>query len=207
LSSGVRLIVGLGNPGLEYAHTRHNVGYWFVDELAHTNQAHFKNEKKFQSEVARTPIAGEDIWLLKPLTFMNLSGQAMQSFVQFYRLHLDEVLVVHDELDLPPGAARLKTGGGHGGHNGLRDIIQRFGSKEFKRLRIGIGHPGDKNRVTNYVLNRAPNEDTRLIEQAIDKALYALPLAISGEMQRAMNSLHTEEKRKERKDAEDAKKS
>lgn len=192
MSAEVRLIVGLGNPGLEYAHTRHNVGYWFVDELAHINQAHFKIEKKFQGDVSRTPIAGEEVWLFKPTTYMNLSGQALQGFIQFYKLSLDQILVVHDDLDLPPGTVRLKNEGGHGGHNGLRDIIQRCGSKHFRRLRIGIGHPGDKSQVTNYVLKKASNEDNKLIEQAIDKAMYALPLVISGEIQRAMNSLHTD---------------
>lgn len=190
--SRVSLIVGLGNPGSEYEKTRHNAGFWFLDELARQQNLSFKAEKKFHGEVARYKYAGEDVWLLKPLTFMNLSGQAVQALAHFYKINLDEILVVHDELDLSVDTARLKKGGGHGGHNGLRDIASKMGGNNFLRLRIGIGHPGDKNQVTNHVLKKASTDDQISIERNIERALNVLPLVLEGEVQKAMNELHTD---------------
>ncbi|MCK5386441.1 MAG: aminoacyl-tRNA hydrolase [Gammaproteobacteria bacterium] len=190
--SRVSLIVGLGNPGSEYEKTRHNAGFWFLDELARQQNLSFKAEKKFHGEVARYKQAGEDVWLLKPLTFMNLSGQAVQALAHFYKINLDEILVVHDELDLSVDTARLKKGGGHGGHNGLRDIASKMGGNNFLRLRLGIGHPGDKSKVTNHVLKKASTDDQISIERNIERALKVLPLVIEGDIQKAMNELHTD---------------
>lgn len=190
MASGVQLIVGLGNPGQEYKHTRHNAGFWFVDELARQFHTSFKPEKKFHGEIAKAHIHGRDVWLLKPDTYMNLSGQAVQSLANFYKVTIDEILVVHDELDIPVGDIKLKKGGGHGGHNGLRDIMQRMG-KEFLRLRIGIGHPGDKSKVTGHVLKKASSEDQIEIERAIDAAIRVMDLVVAGDAQKAMNKLHT----------------
>ena len=190
--SRVSLIVGLGNPGSEYEKTRHNAGFWFLDELARQQNISFKAEKKFHGEVARYKHAGEDVWLLKPTTFMNLSGQAVQALAHFYKINLDEILVVHDELDLSVDTARLKKGGGHGGHNGLRDIASKMGGNNYLRLRIGIGHPGDKSKVTNHVLKKASTDDQISIERNIERALNVLPLVIEGEVQKAMNELHTD---------------
>jgi len=189
--SCIALIVGLGNPGTEYQDTRHNAGFWFVDAVARKYNVSLKAEKKFQGEAGRFTLNGQDIWLLKPQTFMNLSGQSVQALAQFYKITLDSILVVHDELDLDPGTIRLKMGGGHGGHNGLRDISSRMGN-EFMRLRIGIGHPGDKSRVTGHVLNKVSTDDRIDIERAIDRALDVLPTIIAGEMQKAMTELHTD---------------
>lgn len=191
MSARVQLIVGLGNPGKEYQDTRHNAGFWFVDELARQQGASFKPEKKFHGEVVRCRLAGEECWLLKPQTFMNLSGQAVQALANFYKISVESILVVHDELDLDAGVVRLKDGGGHGGHNGLRDIINKMGGNKFLRLRIGIGHPGDKSRVTGHVLNKVTTDDRIEIERAIDSAIAELPLIMSGEIQRAMNTLHS----------------
>ncbi len=190
--SRVSLIVGLGNPGSEYEKTRHNAGFWFLDELARQQNVSFKPEKKFHGEVARYKHDGEDVWLLKPMTYMNLSGQAVQALAHFYKINLDEILVVHDELDLSVDTARLKKGGGHGGHNGLRDIASKMGGNNFLRLRIGIGHPGDKSKVTNHVLKKASTDDQISIERNIERALNVLPLVIEGEVQKAMNELHTD---------------
>ena len=190
MSARVELIVGLGNPGKEYQDTRHNAGFWFVDELARQQGASFKPEKKFHAEVARCRVGGEECWLLKPQTFMNLSGQSVQALANFYKIPVESILVVHDELDLDAGTVRLKEGGGHGGHNGLRDIINKMGSNNFLRLRIGIGHPGDKSRVTGHVLNKVTMDDRIEIERAIDAALKVLPLILSGDRQKAMNQLH-----------------
>ena len=190
--SRVSLIVGLGNPGSEYEKTRHNAGFWFLDELARQKSISFKPEKKFHGETARYKHNGEDVWLLKPTTFMNLSGQAVQALAHFYKINLDEILVVHDELDLSVDTARLKKGGGHGGHNGLRDIASKMGGNDYLRLRLGIGHPGDKSKVTNHVLKKASTDDQISIERNIERALNVLPLIIDGEIQKAMNELHTD---------------
>jgi PTH1 family peptidyl-tRNA hydrolase len=185
------MIVGLGNPGSEYADTRHNAGFWFVDEVVRKYGGNFNSEKKFHGEVARTTIDGQQIWLLKPDTFMNRCGQAVLALRQFYKIELQNILVVHDDLDLPAGDARLKSGGGHGGHNGLRDIISRCGGNGFQRLRLGIGHPGHKEKVTGHVLKKASSDDRIAIENAIDSALQVLPQCTSGDMQKAMQALHT----------------
>lgn len=190
--SRVSLIVGLGNPGSEYEHTRHNAGFWFLDALARKHNVSFKAEKKFHGEVARFKHAGEDVWLLKPMTYMNLSGQAVQAMASFYKITPEQILVVHDELDLSVDTARLKKGGGHGGHNGLRDIASKMGGNDFLRLRIGIGHPGDKSKVTNHVLKKASTDDQISIERNIERAIDVLPLVLEGNIQKAMNELHTD---------------
>lgn len=188
--AALQLIVGLGNPGPEYAATRHNAGFWFVDAVARRWHGVFRAEKKFHGEVARVVIDGRDLWLLKPGTFMNRSGQAVQALARFYRIEPAAMLVAHDELDLPPGTARLKQGGGHGGHNGLRDIIDKLGTRDFLRLRLGIGHPGDKRQVTGYVLKKPGRDEAIEIERAIDRALDVLPDVVTGNLQTAMNRLH-----------------
>jgi PTH1 family peptidyl-tRNA hydrolase len=158
-SIDLKVIVGLGNPGSKYTETRHNAGFWFIEELAREYSVSFRQEKKFHGEVAKISLASKDIWLLKPDTFMNRSGLSVQSLMSFYRITADQLLVAHDEIDLPPGTAKLKTGGGHGGHNGLRDIISQLGTKDFHRLRIGVGHPGSKDQVVDYVLHNASRDD------------------------------------------------
>lgn len=190
MSQSISLIVGLGNPGNEYVDTRHNAGFWFLDELVRLFHGNFKNEKKFFGDVAKIHINNQELWLLKPNTFMNLSGKALQAIAQFYKINLENILVIHDELDLDPGTARLKKGGGHGGHNGLRDISARSG-KDFWRLRLGIGHPGDKNKVSGYVLNKPSSDDKISIERAIDNATRVIDDVAIGEMQKAMHKLHS----------------
>ncbi|MCP1289039.1 MULTISPECIES: aminoacyl-tRNA hydrolase [Chromobacterium] len=189
--SGIRLIVGLGNPGAEYDRTRHNAGFWLVDELCWRYKGSWRTEGKFQGDVARVDIEGQDVWLLKPMTYMNLSGQAVLALAHFYKILPDQILVVHDELDLPPGAARFKQGGGHGGHNGLKDIAARLSSPAFWRLRLGIGHPGDRNEVANFVLKKPRAEEQQALDEAIEQALRQLPAAIGGKMAAAMKELHT----------------
>jgi PTH1 family peptidyl-tRNA hydrolase len=189
--TAIRLIVGLGNPGREYESTRHNVGFRWVDELARLHKMSFKNESRFHGLAARGQFHGHDVLLLKPQTFMNASGRSVASLAQFHKIALEEILVVHDELDLPPGVARLKFGGGHGGHNGLKDIIAHFGSKEFWRLRLGIGHPGDRDEVTNYVLNDPRKEERELILGAMSKAQDVAHLVIEGKTEAAMLKLHS----------------
>lgn len=188
--SAISLIVGLGNPGAKYQSTRHNAGFWFLDAVARRFGASFRSESKFSGEVAKVTIDGQDVWLLKPDTFMNLSGRSIKALSRFYRIEPEQILVAHDELDLPPGTIRLKKGGGHGGHNGLRDSIAQLGTKEFNRLRIGIGHPGQKELVHDYVLTRASRDDEITIERAIDQALEVVSLLVRGDMQKAMNDLH-----------------
>ena len=187
----IRLIVGLGNPGSEYESTRHNVGFWWVDELARSENLTFKNDAKFHAQLVRGTLHGQEVWLLKPQTFMNLSGRAVGAVAQFYKIAPAEILVVHDELDLQPGIARLKTGGGHGGHNGLKDIIAHLGTKDFWRLRLGIGHPGDRAEVSNYVLNDPRREERELIEDAMNKAQLVAHLVIEGKIEAAMLKLHS----------------
>lgn len=189
--SAIKLIVGLGNPGAEYAQTRHNAGFWLLDELAWEWKATFKEEKKYHGEVARVARNGSDIWLLKPNTFMNRSGQAVAALALFYKIKPAEILVVHDELDLPCGRIRCKLGGGNGGHNGLKDIQARIGTPDFYRLRLGIDHPGDRNLVTGYVLNKPSADDRQLIDDSIAKSLKGLPLLLNGEFEEAMRFLHS----------------
>lgn len=189
--SAIQLIVGLGNPGAEYEPTRHNAGFWFVDALARRCQQAFRAEARFQSEVARCQLEGRECRLQKPQSYMNRSGQGVRALMQFFRIPVEEILVVHDELDLPAGTVRLKTGGGHGGHNGLRDLISHLGGNGFHRLRIGIAHPGDKRQVVDYVLKAPGKEDRRLIDAAMDDALDVMPLILDGDMAKAMNRLHS----------------
>lgn len=187
----IRLIVGLGNPGREYEATRHNVGFDWVDSLANSEHLNFKYEPKFHGQVVHGQMHGDEMWLLKPQTFMNLSGRAVAALAQFYKILPAEILVVHDELDLLPGVARLKMGGGHGGHNGLKDIIVQLGSKDFWRLRIGIGHPRDRAEVSNFVLGYPRREERELIDEAMLKAQHVAGLVIDGKIEAAMLKLHS----------------
>lgn len=191
MSSPLALIVGLGNPGREYEETRHNAGFFFVDELARREGGSFRREAKFHGEVCKVQIAGQTIWLLKPDTFMNRSGQAVAALARFYKIPPESILVAHDELDLEPGTVRLKKGGGHGGHNGLRDIVAKFGSKDFWRLRLGIGHPGHSSQVTGYVLGKPSAAERQLLDEVIQRCLDELAAIVSGEHQQAMNRLHS----------------
>ncbi|MFK8012915.1 MAG: aminoacyl-tRNA hydrolase [Marinicellaceae bacterium] len=187
----IKLIVGLGNPGLKYAHTRHNVGFMFVDKLCEKIGVELKENKKFYGFADKVEINGHIIWLLKPETFMNLSGKSVAALCNFYKIKNDEILVVYDELDLPAGTAKLKKGGGHGGHNGLRDIIAMTGNKDFYRLRLGIDHPGHKSQVVSWVLNRASSDDEISIDRAIEKSIDVLHDFIEGKFEKAMKDLHT----------------
>ncbi len=189
--AGLRLLIGLGNPGPEHARTRHNAGFRFVDELAAQAGVRFGLESKLFGETARIEIAGRSVWLLKPATFMNLSGKSVVAALSYWKIEPDEALLAHDDLDLPPGSARLKFDGGHGGQNGLRDTMRLLGHGQFHRLRIGIGHPGHKDKVTPWVLGRPSAADDILIGRAIDAAIDVLPLAVSGDFNEAMKRLHT----------------
>ncbi|CEG57965.1 aminoacyl-tRNA hydrolase [Legionella fallonii] len=187
----IKLIIGLRNPGSAYEQTRHNAGGWLTFALAQRHNARFKIDKKMQAEVAELESNNDSCKLALPLTFMNLSGQPTRAICQFYRIQPEELLVVHDELDLPVGRIKLKTGGGHGGHNGLRDITAQLGSSEFHRLRIGIGHPGHRDQVHQYVLGKPSVHDKQLIFDAIDRGIAVMPLVLSGDIARAMNQLNT----------------
>lgn len=192
MSTTIKLLVGLANPGPEYANTRHNAGQWYLDQLVSQENIQLKAEAKFYGLTGRIQFAGNDIRLLVPTTFMNLSGKAVAAMAKFYRIKPEEILVAHDELDLPPGVAKFKLGGGHGGHNGLRDIISKLGNnKNFYRLRIGIGHPGDKNRVSGFVLGKAPRAEQDLIDQSIDEAARCTPILGQDGLAKAMNRLHS----------------
>ncbi|EMR6934672.1 aminoacyl-tRNA hydrolase [Escherichia coli] len=187
----IKLIVGLANPGAEYAATRHNAGAWFVDLLAERLRAPLREEAKFFGYTARVTLGGEDVRLLVPTTFMNLSGKAVAAMASFFRINPDEILVAHDELDLPPGVAKFKLGGGHGGHNGLKDIISKLGNNpNFHRLRIGIGHPGDKNKVVGFVLGKPPVSEQKLIDEAIDEAARCTEMWFTDGLTKATNRLH-----------------
>lgn len=185
-----KLIVGLGNPGSKYEETRHNAGFLLLDEIARAFNASFTYEKKFQGDTARVMIGSIDIRLLKPTTFMNLSGESVQPMANFYRIEPEQILVAHDELDLLPGTVRLKNSGGHGGHNGLRDIIKHMG-RDFWRIRLGIGHPGDAKKVVSFVLKRAPSSESSLLIRSIDDVIRELPDIASGQVEKAMQVLHT----------------
>ena len=191
--AGLRLIVGLGNPGPEHARTRHNAGFWFIDALAEQAGARFGLDSKLFGEIAKVDIAGRDVWLLRPATFMNLSGKSITAALRYWKIEPEEMLVAHDELDMPPGVARLKFDGGHGGQNGLRDTMRLLGHGKFHRLRVGIGHPGHKDKVTPWVLGRPSVADDASIGRAIDDALLALPLAVRGNFMDAMTKLHTKQ--------------
>lgn len=187
----IKLIVGLRNPGTAYAHTRHNAGGWFVELLAKRNSADLKADKKFQGEIANLNIHQQSCKIVLPLTFMNHSGQPVRAIAQFYQIQAHEILVAHDEMDLPAGRIKLKTGGGHGGHNGLRDIITQLGSSDFHRLRIGIGHPGHKELVLNYVLGKPSAIERQSMFDAIDRGIGIIPNVLGGNIAGAMNLLNS----------------
>ncbi|MCE9679030.1 aminoacyl-tRNA hydrolase [Shewanella sp. AS1] len=190
--SKIKLIVGLANPGEKYEQTRHNAGAWYVNELARVCGVSLVAESKYFGLTARAILFGHDVRLLIPTTFMNLSGKSVGALANFFRIAPEEILVAHDELDMPPGVAKFKLGGGHGGHNGLKDIIASLGNdKGFYRLRIGIGHPGDKSLVSNYVLGRAPQAEQRLIEEVVDEAVRATETLFKEDMSKAMHRLHS----------------
>lgn len=189
--SHVSALIGLGNPGPEYAATRHNAGAWAVDAVARAANVQLRPDKKFLGLYAKVNFSGHTLHLLNPTTFMNRSGASVAALCQFFKLSPEQLLIAHDELDLPAGQARYKTGGGHGGHNGLRDIISALGNqKQFHRLRIGVGHPGSANQVVNYVLGRPGKSEQLAIEQALDECLATLPLALGGDWANAMNRQH-----------------
>ena len=190
----LKLIVGLGNPGPKYQTTRHNAGFWFVDRLADSEHCDFARQAKFHGEVARLRSGKADCWLLKPDTFMNHSGRAVTAMLDYYGIEAAQMMIVHDEIDLEPGVVRLKQGGGHGGHNGLRDIIAATGKKDFIRLRIGVGHPGHKDDVIDYVLRRAGSSEKKAIEAGIEESLSVMPFLFNGELQKAMTALHSSHK-------------
>ena len=187
----LRLIVGLGNPGPEYARTRHNAGFWLIDALAESLRLRWGSDSKLQADSAKARIGNEDVWLLRPRSYMNESGRAVIAALRYWKIEPEQLLIAHDDLDLPSGTARLKFDGGHGGQNGLRDIIALLGHGRFHRLRIGIGHPGNKDKVTPWVLGRPDVGDEAAMRRAIDDSLAVLPLAVAGEFNEAMKQLHT----------------
>lgn len=187
----IKLFVGLGNPGPDYEMTRHNAGFWWIDELARAWGVSLVPDKAYHGLVARTAIQGQSIWLLKPMTYMNLSGKSVAALARFFKIQPEEVLVVHDELDVLPGQVKLKLGGSHAGHNGLKDIHGQFGSPQYWRLRLGIGHPGDRAEVVHWVLKKPSPEHREAIEEAIARSLKAVPDMLSGQMDKAMVQIHT----------------
>ncbi|PTB92443.1 aminoacyl-tRNA hydrolase [Marinobacter sp. B9-2] len=191
MAQDIVMVVGLGNPGADYENTRHNAGALFVEALARAAGQTLRPEKKYHGLYARIQWQGLDLHLLNPTTFMNRSGLAIKALADFFKIQPQQILVAHDELDLPPGTAKLKKGGGHGGHNGLRDTIAHLGTNDFQRLRIGIGHPGDSRRVTGYVLGRLGKQETEELNTVIDEIMRVLPDAASGKLAAAMNRLHS----------------
>jgi len=190
--SQVLALIGLGNPGAQYTATRHNAGAWLVDAVARSAHTELRPDKKFFGLYAKVRVGDTELHLLNPTTFMNRSGGAVAALCQFFKLTPEQLLIAHDELDLPAGQARYKTGGGHGGHNGLRDTISALGNqKQFHRLRIGIGHPGDAHQVVNYVLNRPGKAEQTAIDDVLDECQATLPLALAGDWAPAMNRLHS----------------
>lgn len=188
--NGIRLFVGLGNPGPQYEDTRHNAGFWWIDQVCTQTSSKISLEAKFFGLSGR--LSGySDTWLLKPTTFMNASGRAVAALARFYKIPADAILVIHDELDLSPGTARLKKGGGHGGHNGLKDIAAQLGTNDFWRLRLGVGHPGDRSAVVNYVLHPPLRDEMQQIEYAMDDSTLVLPQLLEGKFEEAMLKLHT----------------
>lgn len=187
----IKLFVGLGNPGPQYDGTRHNAGFWWLDAVAQALGVRLVPERSYHGLVARTSVEGRSVWLLEPQTFMNRSGQSVAALARFYKIAPEEVLVAHDELDLPAGQVKLKRGGGHAGHNGLRDIHAQLGSPDYWRLRIGIGHPGVKSEVIHWVLQKPSPEQRRLIEAAIAHSLQAMPALLSGDMEKATQQVHS----------------
>ena len=191
MSSGIQLIVGLGNPGAEYEQTRHNAGAWLVSQLADNARIILRNESKFHGLIGTVHLHGQDCYLLIPTTYMNLSGQSVAAFAKFYKISPDSILIAHDEIDLPAGEIRLKFDGGHGGHNGLRDIFSHLNTKQFYRLRIGVGHPGNSRDVVDYVLHPPKKNERAQIDTALEKAHDILPFLMNGQFQKAMQTLHT----------------
>ena len=196
----MRLLVGLGNPGAKYESTRHNAGFWWVDRVAQANKVSWRRESRFQAQVSHFSTAEGDVWLVKPETFMNLSGQAVASLANYYKIAADQVLVIHDELDLPAGAMKMKFGGGLSGHNGLRSIAACLNTQDFWRLRLGISHPRDSQAVgqavVDYVLQSPRSEERSAIDSAMQQALKGLPMILAGEMEKAMKQLHTRDQTK-----------
>jgi peptidyl-tRNA hydrolase, PTH1 family len=190
----IKLFVGLGNPGADYEATRHNAGFWWIDALAQQLGIRLVADKSYQGLVARANINGETVWLLKPQTFMNLSGRSVAAIARFFKIAPDQILVVHDELDILPGLLKLKQGGSHAGHNGLRDIHDQLGSADYWRLRIGIGHPGVKSEVIHWVLQKPTQAQRQTIEECIERSLATMPLLLAGEMGKATMALHTKPK-------------
>lgn len=190
----IRLIAGLGNPGRKHERDRHNVGFWFVSRLAALQKVELRSQPKFHGVVGKARLAASEVWFVMPQTYMNASGMAVGALARFYKIQPEECLVVHDELDFAPGVTKLKRGGGVAGHNGLRDVADQLGTQDYWRLRIGIGHPGDKNIVADYVLSSPPAPERELIELAIARCLEVSPLLLAGDMHAAMLKLHTREK-------------
>ncbi len=192
MSQPIKLLVGLANPGPEYTRTRHNAGAWVVEELARNHNVLLKNDSKFFGLTGRIIIDGQDLRLLIPTTYMNLSGKSIAAMAKFYQIKPEEIMIAHDELDLPPGIAKFKKGGGHGGHNGLKDTISKLGNcKDFYRLRVGIGHPGHKDRVAGFVLGKAPEKEQALLDAATDESVRCIDILLKDGLARAQNRLHT----------------
>ena len=191
MANGIKLIAGLGNPGSRYVDTRHNAGFWFVEELADRYHGNWQEERRFKARVCNVVIDNERIWLIAPQDYMNHSGEAIAAFARYYRIDVGQILVAHDELDILPGRVKLKQGGGAAGHNGLRDTTQHLGSPDYLRLRLGIGHPGKHSSVVNFVLKRPPEAEMTLIRSAIDHAADHIGDIIQGDLQLAMNALHS----------------
>ena len=187
----IKLFVGLGNPGPDYEATRHNAGFWWIDALARELKVNLVPERSYYGLAGRTSVNGQSVWLLQPQTFMNLSGKSVASLARFFKIQPEEILVVHDELDLPPGQVKLKRGGSHAGHNGLRDIHAQLGSPNYWRLRIGIGHPGEKSEVANWVLKKPAPDQRTLIEDSIAHSLKAHAVMLAGDMDKATLLVHT----------------
>ena len=192
MAAAVTIIAGLGNPDSKYERTLHNAGFWFVDALAREYGGDLRYEKKFDADIGRIKLQDKDVWLVKPQSFMNLSGGPVRGMLDYYRLRPADLLVAHDEIDLPPGTVRLKQGGGHGGHNGIRDVIQHCGA-DFMRLRVGVGHPGEKNKVTNYVLKKGSADVQAAVEQNLDDAVALMPVLMDDGLNAAMKELHTKQ--------------
>jgi len=193
VSAPLKLIIGLGNPGTRYAGTRHNAGFWFIDRLAKQHSCSFSGGQKFAGDIARFSSQGREYQLLKPRTYMNESGRSVQAIMNYFGITPDEILVVHDEIDFAPGIIRIKLGGGAAGHNGIGDIINCIGSNAFLRIRIGVGHPGDKDKVIGAVLGKPTRAERKMIEHAIDRGIEVFPLILNGEYPKAMSLLHTDE--------------
>ena len=187
----IKLLVGLGNPGNEYEDTRHNAGFWWIDAVARELKVSLVPERSYHGLMARTTVNGQTVWLLEPQTYMNLSGKSVSALAKFFKIQSQEILVAHDELDIPPGEVKLKLGGSHAGHNGLRDIHAQLGTADYWRLRIGVGHPGDKAEVVSWVLKKPMLEHRKAIDDSIHRAVLALPLLLAGEMEKAMVKIHT----------------